>query len=192
MIWMSVALAGSMTTTKPAPVPLAAGDEERLLAGEAVLRQSQTSGDAGHAVAVQYVNAPSELVWDVLLDYDKYPQRIDGCEKTDVYEQVGDDWYVWFEVSLPLGITSEYATKNTIHRDDGWMAWELDPRRDSPVNVNTGYWLVTEVSPTLTRLDYATAMEIPGVPSFVVKYLAKGALSDGTAWVKTVSEQLAE
>lgn len=192
MIWMSVALAGSMATSKPTPVALGSGDEAKLLAGEAVLRQAQTSGDAGHAVAVQYVNAPAEIVWDVLLDYDAYPQRVDGCEQTDVYEKVGNDWYVWFEVSLPLGITSEYATKNSIHRDDGWMAWELDPRRDSPVNVNTGYWLVTELSPTLTRLDYATEMQIPGVPSFVVKYLAKGALSDGTAWVKTVSEQLAK
>ncbi len=188
MIWMGVALAASMATTKPTPVPLASGDEARLQAGEAVLRQQQTSGESGHAVAVQYVNAPAATVWDVLLDYEQYPAWIEGCEQTEVYEKDGDDWYVWFEVSLPLGITSEYATKNSIHRADGWMAWELDPRRESPVDVNTGYWLVTEVSPAVTRLDYATAMQVPGVPSFVVKYLAKGALSDGTAWVKTVAE----
>ena len=82
-------------------------------------------------------------------------------------------------------------TVNTVKKSEGYMAWTLDYARESDAYDMIGYWRVEQIqdNPPLTKLEYSTEVQLRGVPSFVANYLSKGALKDGTQWVKTYSEK---
>jgi len=177
--------------SKPPATALSTVDREALAAGQAIEKQVRYEG-GGRALAIQDIRAPASLVWDAILDYDRYPDRVAHVESTEVYARRGDHWLVAFELSL-FGIGVEYYTDNLVKRDAGWMSWTLDYSRKSDVDDIVGYWLVTQVSdsPPITRLEYASDMRIKWAPDFIVRYLARDALTEGTAWVKLHAERAA-
>jgi ribosome-associated toxin RatA of RatAB toxin-antitoxin module len=175
-------------TSAPAAVTLTAAEKGKLAQGGVVQRQSRGS-DGGSGVAVQYIFAPADAVWDAILDYDRYPDRVDNVVSCSVYRRSGSDWYVDMQSSV-LGFRFGLYTVNHIHRQQGYMAWELDYTRTSDVGDMIGYWRVEAVQtdPPITRLDYSTEMLISGVPDALVRYLTSKSLTSGTAWVKQVAE----
>ena len=76
-------------TSKPAAVSLSPSDVESLKKGEVLLRSAR-GDEGGRGVAVQYVNAPSAKVWDTILDYDKYPDRVNNVKSCRVYKTEGN------------------------------------------------------------------------------------------------------
>ena len=173
---------------KPAAIALTDAEKGLLAQGQVVQRQSQ--GDAGGiGVAVQYIFAPPDAVWDAILGYDKYPDRVKNVASCSVYQRDGNNWYVDMQNSV-FGIKFGLYTVNHIFRDQGYMTWELDYSRKSDVDDMTGYWLVEELQaePPITRLQYSTEMMLSGVPDMLVRYLTRESLVDGTAWVKRVAE----
>lgn len=178
-------------TVRPAAVPLTADEVAALGRGEPVEKQVRYDG-GGRALAVQDIRAPASVVWDTILAYDRYPDWVAHVESTDVYARRGDHWLIAFELSL-FGLGVDYYTDNLVLREAGWMSWTLDYSRKSDVDDMVGYWTVTQVSadPPVTRLEYASDMRIKWAPDFVVRYLARDALTEGTAWVKQRAEAAA-
>ncbi len=176
---------------KPAATPLSADDLAVLGRGQPVEKQLQYEG-GGRALAIQDIRAPASVVWNTILAYDRYPDWVAHVESAEVYEKRGDHWLIAFELSL-FGLGVDYYTDNLILREEGWMSWTLDYSRKSDVDDMAGYWLVTQVSqdPVVTRLEYASDMRIRWAPDFVVRYLGRDALTEGTAWVKQRAEQAA-
>lgn len=198
--FVSVALASDPSTphphqgqltpirSKPAALSLTAAEKADLAKGELVQRQSRKD-DGGSGVAVLYISAPAETVWDVILDYDRYPDRVNNVTSCTVYQRTGSDWYVDMQNSV-FGFKFGLYTVNHIYRDQGYMTWELDYSRTSDVEDMIGYWLVEELQtdPPLTMLQYSTEMKLSGVPDMLVRYLTRESLEDGTAWVKKAAE----
>jgi ribosome-associated toxin RatA of RatAB toxin-antitoxin module len=202
LLLTTVALAGDPNTphpqkllppiaSKPAALKLTASEQATVEKDEPIVR-SQKHDEGGSGQAVQYVRAPADIVWDVILDYPKYPSRVKNVVSATVYERSGTTLYVDMQSSI-MGFNTAIYSKNAVHRDAGWMAWSLDYRRTSDVKDLTGYWRVEQIQddPPLTRVDHATNLAITGVPGFVVNHLTKQSLVDGTAWVKASAEQLA-
>ena len=180
-------------TSKPAAMSLSAADTATLTKGDPVVRSSKHDA-GGRGQAVQYVNAPASVVWEVILDYDRYPQRVNNVESASVYKRSGADLYVDMQSSI-LGKGIVIYSRNPVRKDQGWMAWGLDYDRTSDVKDLTGYWLVEQVSdsPPVTRLDHATELAVSQkLPGFVVNYLTRQSLIDGTAWVKEHAEKVHE
>ena len=177
--------------TKPVALTLTAAERARVEADEPIVRSRKNDG-GGSGEAVQYIHAPASVVWDVILDYPRYPERVDNVVSAKVYEKSGTTLYVDMKSSI-VGFKNVIYSKNEIHRDQGWMAWTLDYRRTSDVKDLTGYWRVEQIrdNPPLTRVDHATNLAISGVTGFVVKYLTEQSHVDGTAWVKASAEKLA-
>lgn len=177
-------------TRKPAALALTPAEQAAVEKDEPIVRSQKHDG-GGSGQAVQYVNAPANVVWDVILDYPKYPARVKNVVSATVYERAGTTVYVDMQSSV-MGFKTAIYSKNAVHRDAGWMAWSLDYRRTSDVKDLTGYWRVEQLrdDPPLTRVDHATNLAITGVPGFVVSYLTKQSLVDGTAWVKANAEAL--
>ena len=178
-------------TKKPAALKLTASEKATVERNEPIVR-SQRNDDGGSGQAVQYINAPADVVWNVILDYPKYPARVDSVVSCQVYRRQGDRLFVDMKSSI-MGFKTVIYSNNDLHREDGWMAWTLDYGRTSDVKDLTGYWRVEQIrdSPPLTRVDHASNLAMTGVPGFVVSYLTKQSLIDGTAWVKETSEKLA-
>ena len=175
-------------TAAPASIDLNADETKKLDKGEVVLRQEQSPGK-GKGVAVQLISAPVDKVWDVILDYSAYPERISTVVSCEVYKERGDDLYVDMQSSV-LGKKFGQYTRNSIHKDQGYMSWTLDYRRLSDVDDMVGYWKLEQIStsPPITRLEYGTEIKVGELPGFLVGFLTRDALRSGTAWVKKYSE----
>jgi ribosome-associated toxin RatA of RatAB toxin-antitoxin module len=181
---------GLLTPISAAPAALALSPEEqsRLEKGEVVLRQEQSPG-SGKGVAVQLISAPIDTVWSVILDYDRYPERISTLDTCEVYREKGNELYVDMQSSV-MGIKFGQYTRNFLYKDQGYMSWTLDYSRSSDVDDMIGYWRLETVStsPPVTRLEYATELKVGQVPGLLVGFLTRDALRSGTAWVKKYSE----
>ena len=143
-------------------------------------------------MAVQYIKAPPHVIWSTILDYSQYKNRVKNVKSCAVYKRSGDDIYVDMQSSV-FGFGFGLYTRNTVRKDQGYMAWTLDYDRKSDVEDMVGYWRVEPIqaSPPITKLEYSTQIKMRGVPGFIVNYLTKDSLREGTAWVKKHSEKAA-
>ena len=175
-------------TTAPKAVSLSEAEQVKLKAGEVILQQQQDQS-GGRGVAVQYINAAEADVWMTIFSYHKYKDWVDNVVSCEVYERVDKEIYVEM-ISSIVGFKIGIYTKNSLRKDQNYMSWTLDYRRESDVNDMIGYWRVEQIqdSPPITRVDYSTEMKVSGVPKFVANYLTKDALTSGTEWVKTQAE----
>ena len=176
-------------TQAPKPMSLSNEDHARLMQGEVILRSSK-GDEGGRGVAIQYVQAPEAKVWDTILDYDKYPQRVNNTKSAKVYKEEGSQISVEL-ISSIMGFSVGVYTINTVKKPEGYMSWTLDYSRQSDAYDMIGYWRVEQIldNPPLTKLEYSTEVQLRGVPGFVASYLSQGALKEGTQWVKTYAEQ---
>ena len=174
---------------KPDALKLTEAEREKVEKGKTIQRYRRGEED-GWGVAVNFVDAPAEQVWDTILAYDRYHDWVKNVTSCTVYKRSGQTLYIDMQMSV-LGIKKGIYTVNDVRRDKGWMAWTLDYERKSDVQDMVGYWRVEQVSsnPPRTRLDYSTQMKARGVPDWMVKLLTKSSLKDGTRWVKERAEE---
>ena len=62
----------------PAAVPLTVEQKNALSKGNPIFMRVRTGEERGKGVAVQYIHASDQKVWDTILDYPKYPQWVDN------------------------------------------------------------------------------------------------------------------
>ena len=176
-------------TSSPTPVVLTAAEQASLEAGEYVERHSKGE-DGGSGVAIQYINASPEVIWQTILNYPRYKDWVKNVVNVSVYKRDGDDLYVDMQTSV-FGFKSRVFTKNIVRKAEGYMAWTLDYDRKSDVSDLVGYWRVVPVDGMegVTRLEHSNSIVLKGVPGFLVNYMTRDALSEGTAWVKREAEK---
>jgi ribosome-associated toxin RatA of RatAB toxin-antitoxin module len=176
-------------TSSPTPVALTAAERASLEAGKHVERHTKADG-GGSGVAIQYINASPEVIWQTILSYHRYKDWVKNVVKCTVYKREGDDLYVDMQTSV-FGFKSQVFTKNIIRKTEGYMAWTLDYDRKSDVSDLVGYWRVEPVEGLdgVTKLEHSNSIKLKGVPGFLVNYMTRDALSEGTAWVKREAEK---
>ena len=176
-------------TAAPSPVKLTDTERAKLEAGKYIERHTKTD-KGGSGIAVQYVKATPEAIWATILSYHRYKTWVKNVVGCSLYRRDGNTLYVDMETSI-LGFKSRVFTKNTVVKEQGYMSWTLDYDRKSDVNDLVGYWRVEPVDgmPGTTRLEHSNSISIRGVPGFLVNYMTRDALSEGTAWVKREAEQ---
>ena len=172
----------------PAKINLTAAELKQLDAGDRIERHT-TSKDGGSGVAVQYIQASPDTIWQTILSYNRYKDWVKNVDSCTVYKRQGDDLYVDMQISV-LGFSSGIYTRNTVKQAEGYMTWSLDYSRKSDVDDLIGYWRVTPLEgwEGWSKLEYSTQMRMSGVPGFIVRYMTRDALAEGTAWVKLRSE----
>ena len=182
---------GILTPISSAPDAVALTEKEReiLTAGKHIERHTKSDG-GGSGVAVQYIKASPADIWATILSYHRYKGWVKNVVGCALYRKEGNDLYVDMQTSI-LGFKSRIFTKNTVRKDLGYMAWTLDYDRKSDVNDLVGYWRVEPVEdmPGTTRLEHSNSVMIKGVPGFLVNYMTRDALSEGTGWVKREAEK---
>lgn len=171
----------------PASVTLSAEDEAKLAAGQMVQKQGQT-GNGGHAVAFMNINATPDKVWSKIVSFSSYPSWVDNVTSCTVYKHEGSFYYVDFVLSV-MGIGVQYYIKHDYQPSQGYMTWTMDYSRLSDLDDSVGYWRVTAVSPTVTRVEYSVDIRFKGwIPGFVQDMISTKGLTTATSWVKKQSE----
>ena len=176
--------------TNPTPTVLSKEEKETLAGGKAVRRQVK-GNSGGRGIAIMDVRASQERIWEIILDYSKYPNWIDNLNTTNIYGGTAEKgYYVSFDLSV-LGMKITYFIKHSLDTDKGHMTWQLDYTKESDIDDSTGYWLVYEAPgrPGFTRVEYSVDLRLKGwVPGIVENMLAKKGLVLATSWVKQQAE----
>ena len=162
----------------------------KLRKGEPVLKQQHDGDAGGRGVAVFRVNASRDTVMSVILDYPQYINWLDNLPVCEIYSTKGDTVFVRF-VTKAMAMNVEWFIEHTVNREDYWVTWTLDYRRNSDLDDSVGYWALKEVAgqPGVTQVEYSVDIRLKGwVPGFVKKILVNQGLQDATSWVKVQSE----
>lgn len=176
---------------KPPLLELTPDETARLDTGKPVLRQSE-AGMGGRGVAVQDIEAPTDVVWGRILDFPAYPKMIDDVKEIEVYEEGKERTKVRFVIGR-FGLSLEYFIDHVVKRDEGFMTWTLDYSKKSELDDSVGYWFVA-AHPTkkdTTRLFYSVDVRMKGfVPGFIQDLVREEGLARATRWVKLHAERV--
>ena len=161
------------------------------------------SGDGGRGLVVQDVDAPPHIVWDRILDYDNYSNMVPKTVESKNYKVVNHkptkannylekEIYTRMKVGFPM-LKLEFFVRHFLYlQHHKSLTWTLDYTKESDFDDSCGYWYCIphpENPEERTRLYYSVQVGMfDWVPSFVVDFMSKKALTDATAWVKKYSE----
>lgn len=161
-------------------------------------------GDTGgRALVVQDIDAPNDVVWDRILDFDNYANMVPKTVEAKNYKIVphkptkANDFlekeiYTRMKVGFPM-LKLEFFVRHFIHiQQHNSLTWTLDYTKESDFDDSCGYWYCIphpDDPDERTRLYYSVQVSMfDWVPAFVVDFMSKKALTDATGWVKKFSE----
>ena len=161
------------------------------------------SGDSGRGLVVQDVDAPTDVVWGRILDYDNYANMVPKTVESKNYRVVEHkptkannflekEIYTRMKVGFPM-LKLEFFVRHFLHiHHHKSLTWTLDYTKESDFDDSCGYWYCVphpDDPDERTRLYYSVQVSMfDWVPAFVVDFMSKKALTDATAWVKKYSE----
>lgn len=175
----------------PPEIVLDQGDEQLLEKGGAVSKQLNIpQGKRG--VIVIRVNAPAEVIWPVISDFDSYPEWIKSMQTTEIYRREDNHIFVKFVAKHWLaGRVTWYVDHDYPRGDRDWGTWKLDYSYRSDLDDSVGFWRVKPVTGQAEKSDviYSADLRLKGwVPAFVESAIIKKELKAATQWVKEQSE----
>jgi len=162
-----------------------------LARGERVQRQMR-DGRVGTGMVVQDVEADIPLVFAVLTDIDRYPERISTVRKAVTYKTGNRLKKTQFQISkFRLQVNTELRCL----QQQNMLEFTIDPERPAPfLEDATGFWFLEDVSSgaeTRTRVWLVAGIACSALlPTAIVDYAASKALPRATTWVKPVMEEL--
>jgi hypothetical protein len=145
---------------------------------------------------VQDVEAPTNIVWDRILDYNNYakmvPKTLESQNyKVERHRDGSQTIYTKMKVGFGIIKLTFYVKHEYVPRLHS-LTWTLDYTRKSDFDDSCGYWYVVPHpdNPTQhTRVYYSVEVGMfDWVPQFVVNFMSSKALTDATGWVKKFSE----
>jgi len=161
------------------------------------------SGESGRGLVVQDVDAPTNIVWDRILDYDNYSNMVPKTVESKNYNIIEHrptkannylerEIYTRMKVGFPM-LKLEFFIRHYLHiKEYKSLTWTLDYTKESDFDDSCGYWYCVphpDDPDERTRLYYSVQVSMfDWVPAFVVDFMSKKALTDATAWVKKYSE----
>jgi len=170
-----------------------------LASGKPYQTQIQ-SGTGGRGLVVQDVDAPTDVVWGRILDYDNYAKMVPKTVESKNYkvqtmkptkkDPLSQIIYTRMKVGFPV-LKLEFFIKHLYYPSLNSLTWTLDYSKKSDFNDSCGFWFVIPhpEDDKKTRLFYSVDVRMfDWVPKFVVDFMSTKALTDATAWVKKFSE----
>jgi hypothetical protein len=168
-----------------------------------------SSSSGGRGLVVQDVHAPTAIVWERILDFDHYadmvPKTVESSNYHPEEELQGDDdqdnnnnnntqkviIYTQMKVGFPL-LKLQFFIRHEYHPALNSLTWTLDYSKTSDLDDSCGYWYVIPHpdKKDWSRVYYSVDVSMfDWVPSFVVNFMSRQALTEATGWVKKFSEQ---
>ena len=118
------------------------------------------------------INTPIEYIYDILCDYEKYPEFLPEIKRASLLQRQENVAYVEFELELIMRIT--YVLKIEETPTEG-ICWELSESRH--LKSNHGGWYLNKVSDMSAKANYDIAVELKGiVPKSVMQRLTEKTL----------------
>ncbi len=153
-------------------VVLADDDLATLKSGKPVVKDISTSSKSETQLTF-LVKAKPEKIWDVLVDYEKYPEFM-PIEKVQIRSKAKDTEVVFIQPEAPPLIDISYEIRRHYDKDDWKITFEKVSGKIKSIN---GSWKLESYDSHYTKVVYITNVDIGiPVPGFVKDYFSKGSL----------------
>lgn len=121
------------------------------------------------ATRTEIWNAPIETVYEVLQDYDSYPEFVDGCSSTDILSK--DESGAEVEFGLNLIKKFKYILELKHNRPNS-ISWSF--KKGDIFKKNEGSWVLKDLGDGKTQVVYTLEVEIKGfAPKAMVNSLTE-------------------
>lgn len=119
------------------------------------------------------IKAKPEKVWDVLVDYEKFPEFM-PLDQVKVKSKSGNTEIVFVKPEAPPMIDISYTLKRTYYKDK----WRLEFQKvEGKIKDINGYWQLESYKSNYTKAIYVSNVETgKAIPGFIKDYFAKGSL----------------
>lgn len=143
------------------------------------------SGKGGRGLVVQDVDAPTDVVWDRILDFDKYDKMVPKTYESQTYKSLSKgkmkEIWVRMKVGFPVYKITFYV-HHWYEPSKNSMTWTLDYSKKSEIDDSCGYWYVVphpDDPKHRTRVYYSVEVAMfPWVPKMLTDFMSKQALTD--------------
>lgn len=163
---------------------LSEADRRRLEAGE-LLVTSERKSDRARAQAIGLVDAPPDVVWDVITDYDGYREFMPMTVESRVERVDGNAVDLFMELKV-LVKRIRYRIRLVLDPAARTVDWE---KIDGDLKGNDGSWRLAAYESGRTLATYSVRLEIGFfVPAVIADRLTKGSFP---ALFKAVRERAA-
>jgi len=188
---------------------------DMLLSGERVQEQSKMGGE-GSGFVVMDIPAPEYAIWEVLLDFEAYPENIGTVRSMRMFTNTHLKQSYYAETPLPPGAIARHFGKASIsralfvlskfrlniaavhkyvpHPDGHCMVFTLDRATKNAVLQDAkGIWH-TQANPEgkegITRVWLLCELSVSAYfPTFIVDYAAQRAMPRATTWLPGAVKQ---
>jgi len=149
--------------------------EKLLKEGEVLIIKESGPGERFKYVSAGVlINAPPEKVWDIITDYERYPEFVPDCEKAEVEPGDAENTvHTKFTVAVKFSILKfrVWYTLRQVHQKSRWrIDWNL---KEGELAQNVGAWeLIPLEEGKLTAAFYSLYSDLRSV-GFLVKWLFK-------------------
>ena len=118
------------------------------------------------------INAPPEKLFDVITNYDKYPEFLSEVKKISVLERKGNTVKVRYEVDVIKRIHYTILVTEERPKRMSWTFVEGEVMKD-----NKGSWVLEPEGEGRTKATYTVELALGAlVPKAIVNTLAEGSL----------------
>lgn len=169
-------------------------DVEELQRGQQVQKQVR-EGAEGWGFVVVDINAPADVVFDLLQDFRSYPDMIPVVRDAEVVSRTSIDGLI--NARCKYKISKFFLSISAVHEVDTHLKlvrFGLDPAEAGLVlREATGLWYVEPCAPEDggCRVWFRASIKASAlVPQWLLDYAAERALRKATKWLKPFAEQL--
>jgi len=121
---------------------------------------------------VETFKAPIESVYEAIIDFESYPDFVDGVEEIKILKKTKKKLKVQYTVNMIKVAT--YVIEVTLDEPNG-ISWKLVS--GDFFKKNSGYWALEEISAKKTEVTYGLDVEFKiFAPKMVVNKLVKTSL----------------
>lgn len=141
-------------------------DEIRALESGAVVVRSPT--DEGLLIGAVDIDAPTERVYDAVLDFDARIENVGAIKSIEVYAPMTDPKGLGakFELSI-LGTAVEYSLRYETDPAHTWVTFALDPEREHDLVSSTGGYHITPSGDGQRLIYWAQTDAGRAIPGFI-------------------------
>jgi ribosome-associated toxin RatA of RatAB toxin-antitoxin module len=178
--------------------------EKKLIGqGEIIVREVDTAGKDGRTFeAIGLINASRGAVFQVLADYNKYPEFMPRVSHIEIVEKSGNESIVNYTLKLPLGKIKKYRLR--IYASEGknqlsLIQWQLQKwpelKSEETIRDTTGYWRIEEKTQNSSLVLYHVYTDPGPIPfgfGWIVDILSKKSVPEVLLQTKYRTEKISQ
>lgn len=146
-------------------------EEGQSLWGEQ--KQDKTGSYAGYIKAIAIFKQPKARVWELMVVPTMQPKYLPRLTNAKTVDKPDFGELVEFKLKVAFSKFVFY-TRHWFYPEYSRVEWALDPKKESDIAVQEGYWQLYALDANTTIGEYGTKVDTGvAVPQFIQDYLAK-------------------